>query len=759
MTDIKMIACVLEVSEFTYFFELINRKHNLTMVSDLTRLHALLETDEYDTAVVFIDHVLLNNLSKDLFSLFQKNKYFYVVLDQGHYKSSDHHDRLPFIYDELDCSSIFLIEDFMIKLEKDVTHQLNLQTMKNELCSFYDIGKQLTAEKNIQVLLELIIDTCIELTTSDAGTIYIVIDDDTQEWSTYERNNAKKKLEFVFAKNKSIHINLKSVISPITNTSISGYCVITGKSFCIHDAYQIPTDVEYQFNTKFDEVTGYKTKSILTIPMKDHQNKVMGVIQLINKKATNNHIISYSPQDISVIDALAGMAAVVLENNFLSKKTENLLENYKETIDVEITRRKQADEEINKLLSAVEHSPSTVIITDVNGTIVYVNPKFTELTGYEYKESIGKTPRILKSGKQSEAFYKHFWDTILQGKDWSGEFYNKKKDGSHYWESSKISSLKDENGAITYFISVREDITEKKQIAQKLAEKNEELQETINQLHKAQAQLIQSEKMAGIGQLAAGVAHEINNPIGFAMSNIETLKKYVLRFKELLLNYDKFRSEYPSSTDQEKIQALEAIEEFEDKYHIEMLMDDLGDLFNDTDDGLKRVRDIVSALRSFACIDQLDDFDSYDLNEGIRSTLIMVTTELGEIAFVDVDLGDIPRINAMGNAINQVLLNLLVNAGYAIKDKGAEEKGIISVKTYLKDNCIYCEISDTGVGIDEDVKNHIFEPFFTTKPIGVGTGLGLSLAYDTIAVNHHGEIYVDSELNIGTKFTIKFPVK
>lgn len=616
----------------------------------------------------------------------------------------------------------------------------------------------LSAEKDIKKLLELIINSCMELSLSDAGTIYIVIDTQTNEWSTYEKNDKNKLLKFEIAKNNSIKLNLESTITEISENSIFGYAVRTGQPLRIDNAYNIPKDAGYQFNDRFDKMLGYRTESILTVPMKDHQDRVLGVIQLINKKVSGK-IIPFSPKDEMAIYSLAGQAAVALENNILYKNMEDLLEQYRQIVSGEIIKRKKADEEINKLLNAIEHSPVTVMITDINGHIEYVNPKFTQLTGYTYKEIIGKKPNILKSGKHSAEFYKRFWDTIISGKEWYGEFNNKKKNGELYWESVSVSSLKDENNSIKYFIAIREDITEKKLIAKKLEEKNAELQKTIKKLNEVQSQLIQKEKMASIGQLAAGVAHEINNPLGYVMSNFETLQKYVTKFKELLLMYKDFIDNHMSFTAEDIKGKIEYINQYIAKNKIDFLIDDLFELVKDSGEGLDRVKNIVNALRIFSHVDQLSDFSEYDLNTGIKTTLQIVKNKIKYSTRVHEDYGEIPVIMASGGEINQVILNLILNAEYAVRAKKSSEEGVIEIKTYHKEKYVYFEVSDNGTGIKEEDFDKIFEPFYTTKPVGEGTGLGLSLSYDIIVKKHKGDISVTSKPGAGTKFIVKLPVE
>lgn len=755
MADFKTIVCSESFEKYKGFLDIVKQKYkNVHIVSDLLALHKELLSDGNNITVIFIDNAFLSQTNRRFSSIFQNNIHLFIVLFEEY---TGVFQREPYIYDILECRNLCNINNFLIRLESDINSRMELQFLKYEIKKFYDIGKELSSEKDIRTLLELIIDTSMEITSADAGTIYVVVDSNNNEWSVYEKYSTNKLLKFAIAKNKSIKLDLESTTAQISKSSIIGYSVIAGQPTRIDDAYNIPENVEYHFNNKFDKMTGYRTKSILTIPMKDHQNRVLGVIQLINKRDFDK-VIPFSSKDELIIYSLAGEAAVALENSILYKYMEELLEKYRLITSEEINKRKQADEEINKLLSAVEHSPATVMIMDATGHIQYVNSKFTQLTGYSFKEVAGKTPGFLKSGHYSADFYKEFWNTILSGKEWYGEFYNRKKNGEFYWESTSVSSLKDENDSIKYFIAVREDITEKKRISRSLEEKNTELQNALENLHRAQRQLIQKEKMASIGQLAAGIAHEVNNPLGFVMSDFETLQKYVNKLKELLFKYEDFVSSCMGLSEDDLKEKIGGVHDYKVQNKLGWVIEDLSELLKDSKDGLDRVKNIVSALRMFAGIDQFNDFSEYDLNAGVKTTLQIMKNKIKDCADISEEYGPLPVIMAAGGEINQVILNLILNAEYAVRVNKDVRAGIIHLKTYHDDNDVYFEISDNGIGIEEEQINKVFEPFYTTKPVGEGIGLGLSLSYDTIVKKHKGDISVTSESGVGTRFTVKLPI-
>lgn len=283
-----------------------------------------------------------------------------------------------------------------------------------------------------------------------------------------------------------------------------------------------------------------------------------------------------------------------------------------------------------------------------------------------------------------------------------------------------------------------------------------EYNENMEKIRMLQGQLVQQEKLAGIGQLSAGIAHEINNPLGYTQSNLDTLRKYLARIKSLLHLLNDVDKVLATETAAEMKSLLENIREIQKKNKINRIADDLDDIIEESITGLSRIEKIVKSLLGFARSSS-SEFEDYDLNKGIIDTLAVANNEIKYFARVVEELGDIPYIKAAGGSINQVLLNLIVNAVYAIKESTNE--GIITIKTFEGNNSVYCSIKDTGTGIAKENLNEVFTPFFTTKPVGKGTGLGLSIAYDIIVNKHGGEIKIESEEGKGTTFMLRLPIE
>lgn len=282
-----------------------------------------------------------------------------------------------------------------------------------------------------------------------------------------------------------------------------------------------------------------------------------------------------------------------------------------------------------------------------------------------------------------------------------------------------------------------------------VSRKNLELEQAHRDLKAAQGKLVQSEKLATVGQLAAGVAHEINNPIGFIMSNLGTLKVYADVMSQLITGYRKYAAGSPNQPENSSL--LEELTQLETQEDIEFILEDIEGLLADSIDGSRRVKDIVQGLKSFSRVDDAEASDQ-DLHQGIESTLKVVANEIKYKCDIVKQYGDLPHVPCNLAKVNQVFMNLLVNAAQAM-----EERGTITINTTVDGDFAVVNFQDTGVGIPAEKLGSIFDPFYTTKPIGSGTGLGLSISYGIIQ-EHGGEIEVESEVGVGTTFAVRLPL-
>ena len=313
------------------------------------------------------------------------------------------------------------------------------------------------------------------------------------------------------------------------------------------------------------------------------------------------------------------------------------------------------------------------------------------------------------------------------------------------WLFFTAAPLRDRKGRIVGAIETLRDISDIKRVQEELLETQAALSMKLAMAH---GQLVQSEKLASIGQLAAGVAHEINNPMGYVFSNFSTLEKYISNLFQMLAAYEDAE---PFYVDPKLVTHLRNLGK---EIEIDYLKEDILLLLSQSKEGIVRVRKIVKDLKDFSHMDANPEWQLADLGKGIDSTVNVVSNEIKYKADVVKEYGALPEIQCLASEINQVIMNLVVNAADAI----GPERGRITIRTGVQEKNVWFEIEDSGSGIAEESLARIFDPFYTTKPIGKGTGLGLSLSYG-IVQKHNGRIDVQTELGIGTKFRVTLPIE
>ncbi len=441
----------------------------------------------------------------------------------------------------------------------------------------------------------------------------------------------------------------------------------------------------------------------------------------------------------------------------------------------------------------VETTSDWIWEVDQNGTYTYASPKVRDLLGYESEEIIGRTPFDFMSLEEAKRVAGKFAGYVEARIPFNGlENTNLHKDGRVVVLETSGVPIFDVDGHFGGYRGVDRDITERKRAESELkrhaeelameketAEKNaselvmafdqlneakrdvelakQKAEEVNRELKQVQSQMVQHEKLASIGQLASGVAHEMNTPVGFVASNFQTLESYVEKIQVLIDKYEKLLTEIPILDETELQNEVDAIREYWNLAQLDFIIEDMHVLFKDSEEGLERISNIIENLRDFSRIDQVQEFADYNINEGLEATLVVARNEIKYHADVKTELSDMPPVYCSASQINQVFLNIIVNAAQAITSQEREDRGIISIKTYAMADELVCEISDDGSGIPPDKLSKVFDPFFTTKPAGKGTGLGLSISYDIIVNKHHGDLLVESTVGKGTKFTIKLP--
>jgi len=330
-----------------------------------------------------------------------------------------------------------------------------------------------------------------------------------------------------------------------------------------------------------------------------------------------------------------------------------------------VDEREQAAEKLRKLSMVVEATGNPVVITDPQGVIEYTNPAFSRITGYSADEVLGKTSNLLSSGFTSAETYRSLWGQLLAGKEWRGEILNRKKSGEPLWESQTISVLRNEQGDISHFVAIKEDITARKQAEENLRHSHDELTQTCRKLRDAQAYLLQAEKMTSIGQLAAGVAHEINNPIGFIYSNLTSLEAYLGDLFNALDMYQQAAA--ACAADPEMAANLQRMQQ---ELDLDFLKQDIPVLMNESREGILRVKNIVQSLREFAQLDTTEDWHWENLHRCLDNTLNVLQGALPSGIEIVKKYGELPEIECMPAQLNQMFMNLLLNAAQATEGRG-----------------------------------------------------------------------------------------
>lgn len=322
------------------------------------------------------------------------------------------------------------------------------------------------------------------------------------------------------------------------------------------------------------------------------------------------------------------------------------------------------------------------------------------------------------------------------------EYRFRTADGRWLWVHDTLRLVRDAAGRPLEVIGALTDIADRKAMEEALLAKGIEQQQLIGKLREAHEQLLQAEKMASVGQLAAGIAHEINNPVAFVNSNMGSLQEYVGTLVDLIDAYDGAIKGHP-----DLVARMAPVRMAAD---LDFVRNDVTSLVAESIDGLRRVTEIVHSLREFSHVGETE-WQFADLHRGLDSTLNIVANELRFKVTVVKEYGNLPLVECRASQLNQVFMNLLVNAGQAIT-----ERGVVHIRTGAQGDWVWVEIADTGGGIAPEHMTRIFEPFFTTKPVGSGTGLGLSLSYG-IVHRHGGRIDVRSQPGEGTAFTVWLP--
>jgi PAS domain S-box-containing protein len=409
----------------------------------------------------------------------------------------------------------------------------------------------------------------------------------------------------------------------------------------------------------------------------------------------------------------------------------SMLDGLASVVSIEdITSERTAHEERKLLATVIEQTGDSVYITGTDQLIQYANPAAIKNSGYTEEELQGATPLGVRSDLTDPAVLADMLATLADGRIWHGRLRSRRKDGSIIEEDATISPVRNEDGELTHHVGIKRDITE---------------------MTNLQRQLMQSQKLEAIGQLAAGIAHEINTPMQYVQNN-------VIFFKQA---FSDLHSLMTALTAAEPDRLPGAVGTALARTDLEFLIEEVPSSIAETLDGVGRVVKIVSAMKEFSHPGN-DEKSPANLNHALENTLTVCRNEWKYVAELVTDLArDLPLIPCFPDQLNQAVLNLIINASHAVQERSKTEPnlpGRIGVATRRDGDWVEIQVSDNGCGIPEDIQQRIFEPFFTTKEVGKGSGQGLTIVHDIVVKKHGGQIDVTSAPGAGATFILRLPL-
>jgi two-component system, NtrC family, sensor kinase len=467
-------------------------------------------------------------------------------------------------------------------------------------------------------------------------------------------------------------------------------------------------------------------------------------------------LADWAPLSFVSVTGILLVAVTVVYVHRLNRSHRRLLAN----LESELAERKKVEAALRDSEgfhhSLVESLPQSILRKDLEGRFTFGNQKFSNMLKVPIGQIIGKTDFDFFPKPLAEKYCRDDRHLIETGTVFDAVEEHVTPQGEKLYVHVIKTPLYDADGAIIGVQGIFWDVTERKRAEEQLLTQNLKLQEMARSEHQAhldlkqaQSRMVESEKLASLGQMVAGVAHEINNPVAFVSNNVAVLVRDVGEMRDLLTLYGK--ADEVIARDDPGL--FEQISAFRDRVDMTYTLENIKGLIERSRDGLNRIQQIVGHLRLFARLDE-GQVNEADLNDGIDSTATIIRNlaRKKEIR-LDLDLGQLPLVTCNAAKINQVVMNLLTNAIDA-----CSERGTVAVRTRSDDQGVRIEVCDNGSGIDPEHRDRIFDPFFTTKPVGQGTGLGLSISYGIIQ-DHGGRIEVDSTIGKGTCFTIHLPLR
>jgi signal transduction histidine kinase/DNA-binding NarL/FixJ family response regulator len=517
----------------------------------------------------------------------------------------------------------------------------------------------------------------------------------------------------------------------------------------LHAIMKIKDKIKLTLNEKIRQIKaiiphGFHEESLITVEI-DLKEDETTMIETAGPGFCLSQIIRYQQKEIGYFKikkrAISGTEFSTDEKRLfmlIAEQIENLVQEH------------LADEKIKQFVDIVNFMNVGIHLyklenaaDDLSLRMIWINPAAEKYTGIKGEACIGRLILDNFPDLKNTPVPEIYARLAREGGcfDFGEIFYQDQRVAAN-WFYVRVFGLPNSCVGISFDL-----ITDIKKSQQELLESNRKLKQT-------QSSLVQQAKLAGIGQLAAGIAHEINNPLGFVSSNFKSLEKYFNKLKKFIDIWYSQNREIAGTCPQ-----ANEVEQLYRELKIDFVIADMEDIFSESADGFKRITSIVDNMKQFSRIDTKEKTENYDLNTAIQNTLVVARNEVKYAAEVKLELQPLPEIFCRGDEINQVLLNLIVNAAQAIKELKKPEKGLITISTYADKTNVYCSVSDSGPGVPPEIMDKVFDPFFTTKPAGVGTGLGLNISYDIVVNKHQGELEVSNLPGSGACFTFSLPLK
>ena len=644
------------------------------------------------------------------------------ILQQRRSRSDS--ERVSLLTPNETITNIDSITTFHPSINKSVTSSSNTSVML-DLATVLKASQTLSSEIELEKLLTKLLQVVIENAGADKCALLLLKEDRLVVEATAQVGQQSTVLQSIFVEDSAdVPYNLiyavKRSLQPTVIFDTTLHPVLIADPYIIRQ----------------------QPKSLLCTPIL-YQGKLLGILYLENNLMTG----AFTSDRVEILNLLCTQAAISLENARLYQQAQNTLENLGQT------------EQFLRLI--IENIPQSVFWKDCNSVYLGCNHNFTRIWGLGVPENvIGKTDYDLPWTREQSDFFVARDRRIMESGEPELNIIEtvQQVDGKQKWSNTNKIPLKDREKNVFGILNTSEDITERQQAQQLLQQQKQQLEQALQELQTMQLQLVQGEKMSALGNLVAGVAHEINNPVGFIAGNLQPAKDYV---KDLLGLINLYQEKFPNpgSDIQDEIDAID----------LNYLREDLPKLLDSMKLGVHRIRSISTSLRTFSRADK-DYKVPFDIHEGIDSTILILrhrlkANENRPAIEVVKNYGKLPLVECFAGQLNQVFMNLLANAIDALEQYNTERSleailtnpNRITIQTLIANSNqdVLIKIADNGVGMSPEVKQKVFDHLYTTKPVGKGTGLGLAIARQIVVEAHGGSLFCTSELGKGTEFVIQ----